>query len=148
MSTYIYIYIYISLFLHPLNEPCIKLMKKLTRCLVKENIIRNYKWWGMDFVSRKGPAVSNSLTWGHNFFVYGHRCGDCHNASDAQVRNKRMQYAKIKQCKWFFLTGYLSSLVCHFLLPPGGCTGEALYVVLGASRCDWHLFLWVMLSTL
>ena len=108
----------------------------------------NRTWWGMDFVGWRNPAVSNSLVWGYNFFVYGHRCGACHHAFDTQVRNKRMQYAKIKKCKWLFLTGYLSSLVCFLVTSPRGCTGEALYIVLGASRCDWHLFLWVTLSAL
>ena len=28
-----------------------------------------------------------------------------------------------------------------FWSPPSGCTGEALYPVLGASRCDWLLLL-------
>ena len=50
----------------------------------------------MDLVNRKNTAASNLLARGHNFFVYGHRCGACHNAADAQVRNKRMQYAKVK----------------------------------------------------
>ena len=31
---------------------------------------------------------------------------------------------------------------------PSGCTGEALYVVLGASHCHWNLLLWVTLSAL
>ena len=40
--------------------------------------------------------MSNSLARGYNFFAYGYWCGACHNASDVQVRNKRIQYAKIK----------------------------------------------------
>ena len=35
-----------------------------------------------------------------------------------------------------------------FLSLPRGCTGEALYAGLGASRCDWLLLLWVTLPTL
>ena len=35
-----------------------------------------------------------------------------------------------------------------FLSLPSGCTGEALYAVLGASRCDWLLLLWIMLPAL
>ena len=35
-----------------------------------------------------------------------------------------------------------------FWCPPSGCTGEALYAVLGASRCDWLLLPWVMLPAL
>ena len=35
-----------------------------------------------------------------------------------------------------------------FWCPPSGCTGEALYAVLGASRCDWFLLLWVTLPAL
>ena len=47
--------------------------------------------------------MSNSLAWGYNFFAYGHRCGACHNASDAQVRNKGVQYTKIKNDNNLFL---------------------------------------------
>ena len=36
-------------------------------------------------------------------------------------------------------------LLCFFF---SGCTGEALYAVLGASRCDWLLLLWVTLPAL
>ena len=50
----------------------------------------------MDLVSQKRTVASKSFALGHNFFVYGHQCGACHNASDAQVRNKRMQCAKAK----------------------------------------------------
>ena len=35
-----------------------------------------------------------------------------------------------------------------FCYPLGGCTREALYIVLGASHCDWHLLLWVTLPSL
>ena len=35
-----------------------------------------------------------------------------------------------------------------FFLPPNDCVGQVLYVVLGASRCDWPLLLWVTLSAL
>ena len=35
-----------------------------------------------------------------------------------------------------------------FVLYLSGCTREALYAVLGASRCDWLLLLWVTLPAL
>ena len=91
--------------------------------------------------------MSNSLAGGYNFFAYGHRCGACHNASDAQVRNKRVQHAKMKNENDFFLLNIflLWSVFCH---PFGGCMGEAFYVATGASCCDWHLLLWVMLLAL
>ena len=91
--------------------------------------------------------MSNSLARGYNFFAYGYWCGACHNASDVQVKNKRIQYARIKnENDSFLLDIYL--LWSVFVVFSGGCTGEALYVVLGASRCDWHLLLWVTLPTL
>ena len=78
----------------------------------------------------------------------GHRCGAYHNTSDAQVRNKRVQYAKMKNDNDLFLLNiYLFWCVFCYLL--GGSTGEALYVALGASRYDWHLLLsWVTLPAL
>ena len=48
---------------------------------------------------------------------------------------------------FFLLNIYL--LWCVFCYPPCGSMGEALYVALDASRCDWHLLLsWVMLPAL
>ena len=35
-----------------------------------------------------------------------------------------------------------------FFCSPSGRTGEALYAILGASRCDWLLLLWVTLPAL
>ena len=89
-------------------------------------------WWDMDFVSWRNPAVSNSLAWGYNFFVYGHRCGACHNASDAQVRNKRIQYAKIKNVNDSSLLD-ISLLWSVFLLPS-----------LVAARGRLYMLFWVL----
>ena len=106
-------------------------------------------WWGLDLVSQESTVASNSFARERSFLAYDHRCGACHNASDAQVRNNRMQCTKEKKwCEWFFLTEYSSSPVSFSLSLPSGCTGEALYAGLGASRCDWLLLLWVTLPTL
>ena len=72
------------------------LKAKVNEEIIEESNKLNEYWWDMDLVSRKSTAASISLARGHNFFLYGHRCGAYHNASDAQVRNKRMQYAKVK----------------------------------------------------
>ena len=46
----------------------------------------------------------------------------------------------------FLLNIYIFLCVCYL---SGGSTGEALYVALGPSRCDWHLLLsWVTLLAL
>ena len=47
-----------------------------------------------------------------------------------------------------FLLNILLFFVVFFCLPPNDCAGQVLYVVLGASRCDWPLLLWVMFSAL
>ena len=84
------------------------------------NMMTKWSLWGcltplasaslkdMDFVSWRNPTVSNSLAWGYDFFMYGHRCGAYHNASDAEVRNKRIQCAKIKNVNDSFLLDIFS----------------------------------------
>ena len=48
----------------------------------------------------------------------------------------------------FLLNIPLFRFLFLFPPPPSGCTGEALYAVLGASHCDWLLLLWVTLPAL
>ena len=93
-----------------------------------------YPWWGVDLVSQKSTVASNSFARGHSFLVYGHRCGACHNASDAQVRNKRMQCTKAKWCEWFFLTKYSSSPVSSFFgVPPVVAQGRPYMLFWGLA---------------
>ena len=60
------------------------------------------------------------------------RCGACHNASDAQVRNKRIQYAKIKNVNDSSLLD-ISLIWSVFLLPS-----------LVAARGRLYMLFWVL----
>ena len=48
----------------------------------------------------------------------------------------------------YFLLNIPLLRVLLFWCPPSGCTGEALYAVLRASRCDWLLLPWVTFPAL
>ena len=104
-------------------------------------------WWGMDLVSRKSPAVSNSLAWGHNFFVYG-GVVSATTPPTLKLGIKECNVLKENNVNDPFLLNISLLRFAVFSYPPGGCTGKGLYVVLGTSRCDWHLFLWVTLYAL
>ena len=94
--------------------------------------------------------MSNSLPkglheQGNCSFENGHRCGDCHNASDTQVRTREYNLSRQKMT---IIYTFLNICVSYVYLPVGS-TREALYVVLGPSRCDQHLLIsWVTLLAL
>ena len=128
--------------------------KKILKILKKHICTYAYStWWGVISSVEGAQLCPTPLLEGwrkrwYNFFANGHRCGVCHNASDAQVRNKRVQYAKMKNDNDLFLLNiYL--FWCVFCCPLCGSAREALYVAFGPSHCDWYLLLsWVTLLAL
>ena len=72
--------------------------------------------------------------WGDFFYKGGHRCGACHNASDAKVRMRKciIKWNKIAKNDNQYL-------ICVSILsvPPVGSVGGFIYVALDSSRCDW-----------